>query len=332
MCNIYGSSNSLHPCHFCLIDRNAMNDIYINEENIKICNEDDTKAILHHSNGQNGPIKILEERLSQIPRYPNLKIFKSGIERLNQLTASEYCDLMKIILFVLDGLILDKKLNKNLCDLYSLWIDIWYYHLIPSICQFDASNSFTSETYKLLHKTNVKQPYHQLKNTQDLIDLWIHGFEKLKSCIYDYFQDVEEWTLQEIENETIQIEVFEFAYLDNDYKIIIRASPNYYGQTAFSNICVEMDESKQNDYLSDNGLCYAKILLILQISLDKLDQNLDLILVQWYDFAYPNNMQHYYFYKCAILKYVDHYTLIPITLITNIVHIIPNFNELGIFM
>jgi hypothetical protein len=73
----------------------------------------------------NGPIKILEKRLSQIPRYPNLKIFKSGIERLNRLTASEYRDLMKIMLFVLDGLILDKKLNKNLCDLYSLWIDMY---------------------------------------------------------------------------------------------------------------------------------------------------------------------------------------------------------------
>ncbi|CAB4480045.1 unnamed protein product [Rhizophagus irregularis] len=177
----------------------------------------------------------------------------------------------------------------------------------------------------------INQIIDQLKNTQDLNDLWIHGFEKLKSCIYDYFQDVEEWTLQEIENETIQIEVFEFAYLDNDYKVVIRASPNYYGQTAFSDICVEMDESEQNDYLSDNGLCYAKILLILRISSDKLDQNLDLILVQWYDFAYPNNMQRHYFYKCAILKYVDHYTLIPITSITNIVHVIPNFNELGIF-
>jgi len=45
----------------------------------------------------NSPIKILEERLSQIPRYPNLKIFKNGFERLNRLTALEYCDLMKVI-------------------------------------------------------------------------------------------------------------------------------------------------------------------------------------------------------------------------------------------
>ncbi len=72
-----------------------------------------------------GPIKILEERLTQIPRYPNLKIFKNGFERLNRLTASDYRDLMKVMLFTLDNLISDKNLNKNLCDLFSLWIDMY---------------------------------------------------------------------------------------------------------------------------------------------------------------------------------------------------------------
>jgi len=73
----------------------------------------------------NGPIKILEERLSQIPRHPNIKVFKNGFERLNRLTASEYRDLMKVMLFALDNLISDKNLNKKLCDLFSLWIDMY---------------------------------------------------------------------------------------------------------------------------------------------------------------------------------------------------------------
>ena len=91
-----------------------------------------------------GLIKILEDHLSQISYYLNLKIFKNGIERLNRLTASEYRDLMKIMLFVLDGLILDKKLNKNLCDHYSLWIDmnIWsrqYKYTEFDLLEFEAS-------------------------------------------------------------------------------------------------------------------------------------------------------------------------------------------------
>ena len=87
----------------------------------------------------------------------------------------------------------------------------------------------------------------------------MRDFENLKACIYDYFQDVEEWTLQEIENETIQIDIFEYAYLDNNNKIIIRASPNYYGKAIFSDVCIEMDKAEQGDYLTDNGLCYAKV-------------------------------------------------------------------------
>ncbi|CAG8517508.1 19993_t:CDS:2 [Racocetra persica] len=86
----------------------------------------------------------------------------------------------------------------------------------------------------------------------------MRGFEKLEDCIYDYLQSIENWSLQDIMNETISIEVFEFAYLDNEYKMTIYVSPNYHGQVAFSDVCVEMDESEHNDYLTDNGLCYAK--------------------------------------------------------------------------
>ncbi|CAG8821491.1 19003_t:CDS:1, partial [Racocetra fulgida] len=56
---------------------------------------------------------------------------------------------------------------------------------------------------------------------------------------------------------TILIEVFDFAYLGNNDRVIIHAS-NYYNQAAFSDVCIEMDELEQDDYLTDNGLCYAK--------------------------------------------------------------------------
>ncbi|CAB4435547.1 unnamed protein product [Rhizophagus irregularis] len=139
MCGTYGSSNSLHPCHFCLVDRYAMNDVHIADNDINIRNEDETinslrngeaKLIsMHHIRNalwkRPDTIKILEKRLSKIPRYPNLKVFKNGFERLVRLTAAEYRDLMKIILFALDDLLPDKKINKDLCKLFSLWIDMY---------------------------------------------------------------------------------------------------------------------------------------------------------------------------------------------------------------
>jgi len=48
------------------------------------------------------------------------------------------------MLFVLDELISNKKLNKDLCDLYSLWIDmyIWsrkYKYTESDLSEFEAS-------------------------------------------------------------------------------------------------------------------------------------------------------------------------------------------------
>ncbi|CAI2182739.1 15776_t:CDS:2, partial [Funneliformis geosporum] len=69
--------------------------------------------------------------------------------------------------------------------------------------------------------------------------------------LYDHL-NVEGRSLQDIENETIQIKVIEFAYLNINHKVIIYITSDYFRQVAFSDICIEMDESEQNDYLTDN--------------------------------------------------------------------------------
>ncbi|RIB20125.1 hypothetical protein C2G38_2180083 [Gigaspora rosea] len=207
---------------------------------------------LHYGNGQ---IKILEECLFQIPSYLNLKILKKGFEI--RLTVAEYRDLMKIMIFALDELIPEKKLNKNLYDLFSLWIDI--------IDKFQSQLNNVSCHGIISKKATMQITLHTIDQFIDQLDasnldnLWMHGIEQLEHCIYDYLRNVENWTLQNIENETVFIETFDFAYLNNDYKVVIHASSNYYGQGAFSNVCVEMDKSEENDYLTDDGLCYAKV-------------------------------------------------------------------------
>jgi len=102
-----------------------------------------TVELLNLKYGSNS-IKILEERLSQIPRYPNLRIFKNGFERLNRLTAAEYRDLMKVMLFALDDLIPDKPFNKKLCTLFFLWIEMYVWshqqgYTESDLCEFEVS-------------------------------------------------------------------------------------------------------------------------------------------------------------------------------------------------
>ncbi|KAF0413270.1 zn-finger domain-containing protein [Gigaspora margarita] len=342
MCATYGSPKSLHPCHSCLVDRNTINNVNLKKENIIIHNENSTKNSLRwgvdlglfqyqlrftiellNLNYGNSAIKILKECLTQIPRYSNLKVFKNGIERFSQLTAAEYRDLMKIMLFVLNELIIDKKLNKNLYDLFYFWIDMYIWSRQTKFTKSDLDkfevsrqNFFMSLASKSRSRSN---------NRSD------SGIPS-KKAIKQMTQHTIDQVINQLQNaNNLWINVFDFAYLDNDNKVIIRAVSNYYNQAAFSDVCIEMDELEQNDYLTDNGMCYAKVLLIIWITLSKLDQKLELALVHWYDFAYLSNIKNYYFYKCAVLKFVEHYNLIPITSIANTVHIIPKFNEPGIF-
>ena len=46
----------------------------------------------------------MDRRLVKIPRFNNLKIFKNGLQSISRLTANEYRDLMKVMVFVIDNL------------------------------------------------------------------------------------------------------------------------------------------------------------------------------------------------------------------------------------
>ena len=52
----------------------------------------------------NSLVNEMDHRLVKIPRFTNLKIFKNGLQSISRLTANEYCDLMKIIVFVINNL------------------------------------------------------------------------------------------------------------------------------------------------------------------------------------------------------------------------------------
>jgi hypothetical protein len=66
--------------------------------------------------------------LAAILRFPEIKIFTSGLQSISRLTANEYRNLMKIMIFVVDNLydaninnIENFTSNKNLVKLYESW-------------------------------------------------------------------------------------------------------------------------------------------------------------------------------------------------------------------
>src|SRR5271170_7308250 len=77
-------------------------------------------------------VNKMDRRLSNIPRFSGLKIFSHGIQSIARLTANEYRDLMKIIIFVIDNLYSDNIQNakyyisnRELVSLYEEWNEMY---------------------------------------------------------------------------------------------------------------------------------------------------------------------------------------------------------------
>jgi hypothetical protein len=75
-------------------------------------------------------VEEANRRLAAIPRYPGLKIFSNGLHA--RLTADEYRNLMKVMVFVVDDLYnennneIDNFVNNNdLTELYVKWNEMY---------------------------------------------------------------------------------------------------------------------------------------------------------------------------------------------------------------
>ena len=76
-----------------------------------------TKQILKESRS----INKFNQRVAKIPRHLGLKIFSGGLQSIVRLTADEYRDLMKVMVFVVNDLIQD----KNLSEVYVKWNEMY---------------------------------------------------------------------------------------------------------------------------------------------------------------------------------------------------------------
>src|SRR6185369_9129989 len=90
-----------------------------------------TRQLIKDQHG-NSFVNEIDHRLATIPRFSGLKIFSNGIQSISRLTASEYRDLMKVMMFVVDNLY-EKNTkntknfikNKDLIELYKKWNEMY---------------------------------------------------------------------------------------------------------------------------------------------------------------------------------------------------------------
>src|SRR2546429_5561143 len=83
-------------------------------------------------------VNKLDNHLSSIPRFPGLKIFKNGLENIKRFTANEFRNMMKVFLFVVEGIIKKhhkaaisanraKREDEALTSVYYFWNKMYLY-------------------------------------------------------------------------------------------------------------------------------------------------------------------------------------------------------------
>ena|SRR5579871_6478258 len=98
-----------------------------------------TRKLLKNVCGQIA-VDEFDKRLAEIPRFAGLKIFKHGLENIKRFTANEFRNMMKVLVFVVEGLIIKhhnnaleikdaaiKKLDEKLTNVYVYWNQMYLY-------------------------------------------------------------------------------------------------------------------------------------------------------------------------------------------------------------
>ncbi|CAB4438263.1 unnamed protein product [Rhizophagus irregularis] len=83
-----------------------------------------TRNLLKNQGG-NALVEKMDTRLAAIPRHHGLKIFHNGLADLARFTALEYRNMMRVMPFVLDGLLDNRGLDSKLIGLYLKWNDMY---------------------------------------------------------------------------------------------------------------------------------------------------------------------------------------------------------------
>src|SRR5437764_523778 len=78
-----------------------------------------TRELLKEMCGQIA-VDELDNHLARIPRFPGLKIFKDGLENIKRFTADEFRNMIKVFIFVIEGLIIKYHQLKNMVPLTGL--------------------------------------------------------------------------------------------------------------------------------------------------------------------------------------------------------------------
>ncbi|KAF0430077.1 hypothetical protein F8M41_005574 [Gigaspora margarita] len=170
-----------------------------------------------------------------------------------------------------------------------------------------------------------------LNNAQEFIDQRLKNYRP-NSKIYSWLEHLLKYltiyfsSTNQINIDNYIINIYSSVTLENGS--IIRVTDNFYGKAWYSNVAVAMNPEELLEYLTDKGICYGQIYLLIKV--ETAEGNVDnLTLIRWYDFKSTKNQYHY---ECPRLKLMELFNIVNIEAIKNNIHIIPCFDKTNDFL
>ncbi|GET50756.1 hypothetical protein GLOIN_2v1486846 [Rhizophagus irregularis DAOM 181602=DAOM 197198] len=328
-------------------------------------------------------IKILNNRLSSIPRYYKLSLPSKGIINRTNFTANDWRNIMKVFIFTINGLIKDEQTNNLIVEYFQKWNEFYLllrssgftenclnslsqkiyewanifsflfkshsksglqlpklhsllHHIIPSIKKSSNKRNPDIQMIKLIRRRSILEKIKDTtKNTQynynTLITKPFYSFtmsnkpnfnckeyilamQQLDLCLNNFknMYNVDN-IFDQLSYSNTRIYIYNSANLSNGVKI--HAASEFHQKPWFSDVEITMDVDYQGNY---EETYWGKVLCLVKLL------SLEFALIQWYD--YFENIPENSKFGCPYLKLENHYDLIPISSISNVVHIIPDFN------
>lgn len=88
----------------------------------------------------NSLLDKMDQRLAKIPRFPGLKIFSHGLQSIARLTADEYKNLMKVMIFVMDNIYDENIQNEDIKELPIIYQEWNKMYIISRYEEFSESD------------------------------------------------------------------------------------------------------------------------------------------------------------------------------------------------
>jgi hypothetical protein len=151
---------------------------------------DYTKELLYEQCGSQ-VIQVFENRLSSISRYPGLKIMKN-IFNITCMTADEFRNIMKVIIFALDNLYNKYRKpgisNKRLCQVYYKFLRMYLATREESFDNDSINQLQVKNKYDFLNIKIINNYYYRILSMIGLKNLLIffHNIHQVV-CVFQSF-------------------------------------------------------------------------------------------------------------------------------------------------